>query len=63
MNITTYMFKVIHHCLQIFFENFRNMCRNVYELDPVYFVSAPGLAWPACLKKTKVELELITDST
>ena len=26
------------------FENFRNMCLNVYELDPVHFVSAPGLA-------------------
>ena len=27
------------------FENFRNMCLNVYELDPVYFISAPGSAW------------------
>ena len=43
------------------FENFRNMCLDIYELDPVYFVSAPGLAWQACLKKTKVELELLTD--
>ena len=34
------------------YENFRNMCLNIYELDPVYFVSAPGLAWQACLKKT-----------
>ena len=43
------------------FENFRNMCFDIYELDPTYFVSAPGLAWQACLKKTKVELELLTD--
>ena len=43
------------------FENFRNMCLNIYELDPVYFVSAPGLAWQACLKKTGVKLELLTD--
>ena len=43
------------------YENFRNMCLNIYELDPVYFVSAPGLAWQACLKKTKVELELLTN--
>ena len=43
------------------FENFRNMCLDIYELDPAYFVSAPGLAWQACLKKTKVELELLTD--
>ena len=37
------------------------MCLNIYELDPVYFVSAPGLAWQACLKKTGVQLELLTD--
>ena len=43
------------------FENFRNMCLEIYELDPTYFVSAPGLAWQACLKKTGVKLELITD--
>ena len=24
------------------FENFRNMCLKIYELDPVYFVSVPG---------------------
>ena len=24
------------------FENFRNMCIKVYELDPAYFLSAPG---------------------
>ena len=34
------------------FENFRNMCLEIYELDPVYFVSAPGLVWQACLKRT-----------
>ena len=43
------------------FENFGNMCLEIYELDPVYFVSAPGLAWQACLKKTGVKLELLTD--
>ena len=43
------------------FENFRNMCLEIYEPDPIYFVSAPGLAWQACLKKTEVKLELITD--
>ena len=42
------------------FENFRNMCLEIYELDPTYFVSAPGLAWKTCLKKTEVKLELIT---
>ena len=41
-------------------ENFRKMCIKVYELDPAHFSSAPGLAWQACLKKTEVELELLT---
>ena len=27
------------------FENFRNKCIEIYELDPIYFVSAPGIAW------------------
>ena len=42
-------------------ENFRNKCIEIYELDPAHFLSAPGLAWQACLKKTKVELELLTN--
>ena len=33
------------------YENFRNMCFDKYELDPLYFVLATGLAWQACLKK------------
>ena len=43
------------------FENVRNMCIKVYKLDPAHFLSAPGLAWQEWLKKTEVELELITD--
>ena len=43
------------------FENFRDMCLKDYELDPAHFLSLPGLAWQACLKKTNVELELLTD--
>ena len=35
------------------FENFRNMCIKVYKLDPAHFLSAPGLAWQACLRKQK----------
>ena len=27
------------------FKNFRNMCLEIYELDPTKFLSAPGLAW------------------
>ena len=43
------------------FENFRDMCIKEYEIDPAHFVSLPGLAWQACLKKTNIELELLTD--
>ena len=43
------------------FENFRDKCIEIYELDPAHFLSAPGLAWQACLKKTEVELELLTN--
>ena len=43
------------------FENFRNRCLEVYELDPAHFLSLPGLAWQACLKRTNIKLELLTD--
>ena len=43
------------------FENFRNKCIEMYELDPAHFLSAPGLAWQACLKKPEIKLELLTD--
>ena len=33
------------------FENFRHMWFEVYELDPAHFLSLPGLAWQAYLKK------------
>ena len=39
------------------FETFRDMCIKVYGLDLVYFLSAPGLVWQACLKKAGVKLE------
>ena len=43
------------------FESFRNICIKNYELDPAHYYTAPGLAWDAALKITKVELELLTD--
>ena len=43
------------------FENFRKICLKIY-LDPVQFISAPGSAWQAALKKTEVKLELLTDN-
>ena len=47
--------------LEDVFENSRNKCLEIYELDPVYFVSAHGLAWQAYLKIIGVKLELLTD--
>ena len=43
------------------FEDFRDMYIKEYKLDPAHFLSLPGLAWQSCLKKTNVELELLTD--
>ena len=41
---------------------FRNKYIEIYELDPAQFLSASGLEWQACLKKTRVKLELLTDN-
>ena len=43
------------------FEEFRNVCLNYYELDPAHYYTSPGLAWDALLKKSKIDLELLTD--
>ena len=43
------------------YEKFRDKCIEIYGLDPSYFLSAPGLEWQACLKKTNVNLESLTD--
>ena len=41
------------------FENFQNMCLEIYEPDPARFLS--GLEWQAVLKNTKIKLDLLTD--
>ena len=43
------------------FENFRNKCIQIYELDPDY-LSAPGLAVATLFKKIGVKLELVTNN-
>ena len=43
------------------FEAFREMALTHYGLDPVHFYTLPGLAWKACLKHTRIRLELLTD--
>ena len=37
------------------------MCIEIYKLGPAHFLSAPGLAWQACMRVSGVELELIKD--
>ena len=49
------------HLLADVFENFRNLCLDIYGLDPAHFYTSPGLAWQAALKMTGVNLELLTD--
>ena len=44
------------------FEQFRNICLQQYKLDPANYYTSPGLSWDALLKKTNVNLELLTDS-
>ena len=43
------------------FENSRNMCINIYEVDPPKFLSSPGLAWQVALKKYKLKLNILFD--
>ena len=43
------------------FEIARKMRIEIYKLYTVKFLSAPRSAWQAALKKTKIELELLTD--
>ena len=43
------------------FEAFRNTCLEHYSLNLAHFYTSPGLAWQACLKKTGIELELLTN--
>ena len=38
------------------FEAFREVCLKNYGLDPAHFYMAPGLAWKASLKKTRIRL-------
>ena len=44
------------------FQNFRHQSFKNYGLDPVFFVSAPGLSWQACLLITQQSLEIIKDT-
>ena len=54
------MFRVRNYCLQMYLQmHFK--CTEIYEIESIYFLSAPALAWKAALRKTAVELGLLTD--
>ena len=37
------------------------ICLEIYELEPIRFLNASGLAWQIAVKKAKVKLDLLTD--
>ena len=43
IHIDTLLFAVV-------FQNFRNICLEIYEFDPAKKFSAPGFSWKAALK-------------
>src|SRR5699024_5762813 len=45
------------------FTEFRDVCFKNYGLDPLWYVSAPGLSWNAMLKLTEVKLDTLSDPT
>ena len=49
------MFQVKYYCQAGVFENFGIICLKMYRLDSAKFLSDPGLAWQAALRKTKVK--------
>ena len=51
------MFKEIHYCLLMYLETLETI--TLKYIDPAHFYSASGLA---CLKKTGVTIELLTDN-
>ena len=53
--------KVIHHFWMMFSETLEKCALKCVYIDPLIFLSAPGLAWQAAIKKTEVKLELLID--
>ena len=43
------------------FNEYRSVCIDNYDLDPVHFYTAPGLSWQALLKSTKLLLRPLLD--
>ena len=65
VNIMICILKVIHYFYNTLyyyvFKIFRKLCLKIYELDPAKFLSDPGLALQAALKKSEVKLKLLSN--
>ena len=48
---------MIHKFLADVFKNLKELCLNIYHLDPAKPFSVPVLAWEEALKKAEVKLE------
>ena len=44
------------------FENFRAISHAAYGVDPAHYWTLPGFSWDACLKETRVDLELFEEA-
>lgn len=42
-------------------ESFRTLCFDIYGLDMNHFLTLPALSWSACLKTSKIKLEIVKD--
>ena len=62
MIIMTCMLKVIQYCLPMYLKTLETSALKYMNLIAPIFLSAPGIAWQACLKKTGVKPELLTDT-
>ena len=43
------------------FNNFWNMCLEIYRLDSAHSLFAPRIAWQASFAKNKIKFDLLTD--
>ena len=59
--IHTCIIKVIHHFWLMFLKTSEKCVIQNLSFRSCNFLSAPGLAWQAALKKTEVKWELLTD--
>ena len=57
-----YIFKEIYYCLGMNLKTLEINVSKYLNLILLIFLSGPRLAWQACLKKTGVKLELLTNN-